>query len=55
MNIINKKEKKRIIVNTQTLLDLTGWTIHELMEVLNVPQDHRQPIIDAITLPQTEN
>jgi len=44
-----KKEKKRIIVNTQVLLDLTGWDIHKLMEVLNVPDDKRQPIIDAIT------
>ncbi len=44
-----KKEKKRIIVNTQVLLDLTGWDIHKLMEVLNVPNDKRQPIIDAIT------
>ena len=54
MNVIRKKEKKRIIVNTQTLLDLTGWNIHELMEVLNVPDDHRQPIIDAITLKESE-
>lgn len=44
-----KKNQKRIIVSTQTVLDLTGWDIHKLMEVLNVPHDKRQPIIDAIT------
>jgi hypothetical protein len=44
-----EKEKKRIIVNTQMVLDLTGWDIHKLMQVLQVPEDHRQPIIDAIT------
>ena len=43
------KNQKRIIVNTQLLLDLTGWDIHKLMEVLNVPEEKRQPIIDAIT------
>ena len=44
-----KKEKKRIIVDTQTLLDLTGWDIHQLMTILQVPEEHRQRIIDAIT------
>ena len=44
-----EKEKKRIIVNTQMVLDLTGWDIHKLMQILQVPEDHRQPIIDAIT------
>ncbi len=49
MKIKRKTKKKRIIVSTQTVLDLTGWDIHKLMEVLNVPNDKRQPIIDAIT------
>ncbi|MBR2760094.1 MAG: hypothetical protein IKE16_06610 [Solobacterium sp.] len=44
-----KPKKKRIIVDTETLLGLTGWDIHKLMEVLNVPAEKRQPIIDAIT------
>lgn len=44
-----KKEKPRIIVDTQTLLNLTGWDINKLMQILQVPMDHRQRIIDAIT------
>ena len=44
-----KTEKRRIIVNTQTLLDLTGWDIQYLMTVLQVPEHHKQRIIDAIT------
>lgn len=46
----DKKEKPRIIVDTQVLLDLTGWDIETLMQVLQVPPQHRQKIIDAITL-----
>ena len=44
-----KKEKPRIIVDTETVLALTGWDIHKLMQVLQVPQDHRERIIQAIT------
>ena len=43
------KEEHRIIVHTQTLLDLTGWDINHLMTVLQVPEQHKQRIIDAIT------
>ena len=45
-----KKEKPRIIIDTQVLLDLTGWSIDELMQILQVPPQHRQRIIDAITI-----
>ena len=45
----DKKEKPRIIIDTQILLDSTGWDINKLMEVLQVPEIHRQRIIDAIT------
>ncbi len=48
-----EKEKKRIIVDTQKVLDLTGWDIHKLMQVLQVPEEHRQRIIDAITKEST--
>ncbi len=44
-----KQEKPRIIIDTQVLLDLTGWDIETLMRVLQVPEKHRQRIIDAIT------
>ncbi len=46
----DKKEKPRIIIDTQVLLDLTGWDIETLMQILQVPPQHRQRIIDAITL-----
>ena len=46
----DKKEKPRIIIDTQVLLDLTGWSIDELMQILQVPPQHRQRIIDAITI-----
>ena len=45
-----KKAKQRIIIDTQVLLDLTGWSIDELMQILQVPPQHRQRIIDAITI-----
>lgn len=45
-----KKENPRIIIDTQVLLELTGWTIDELMQILQVPPQHRQRIVDAITI-----
>lgn len=44
-----KNKKKRIIIDTQTLLDLTGWDIQTLMQVLQVPDEHRERIITAIS------
>lgn len=49
-NMAEKKENPRIIIDTQVLLELTGWTIDELMQILQVPPQHRQRIIDAITI-----
>lgn len=49
LSMDKKKEKPRIIIDTQVLLDLTGWDIETLMQILQVPPQHRQRIIDAIT------
>ncbi|MBR4456656.1 MAG: hypothetical protein IKS32_10640 [Solobacterium sp.] len=47
--LCRKKETDRIIIDTQVLLDLTGWDINQLMNVLMVPEVHRDRIIKAIT------
>ncbi|MBQ9329327.1 MAG: hypothetical protein IJ225_12450 [Solobacterium sp.] len=44
-----KKENDRIIIDTQVLLELTGWDIDKLMTVLQVPDTHKAKLIDAIT------
>ncbi len=48
-------EKKRIVIDTQKLLELTGWDIDHLMEVMNVPVIHRQRIIDAIRIDEKDS
>lgn len=44
-----KKEVELYLVNTNALLDATGWDIHKLLEVMNVPVEKRESLIQAIT------